>query len=190
MAGGQEKTEPAGCWLNGGMPGKGCVNMAITPAKLEALRKEFPFLSRYDSWSEEISIQRADSELLKKDLGRSYSRPTNNPFPERRIVLLNRNGNEICDVGLRSERKLGFWGRLIFSSSRYSEESVGQALIRIGHERSQEVYYVVVKENGYGNSAITIFKPPKNHSLTEWVKIEILKERLEINKTLFEIDNP
>lgn len=135
-------------------------------SNIDAIYAEYPFLSRLiprrkvsgaqvKRWSSDFLTTTPDSYL---DCG------------TERIYFLDKDGNVVDRVGSFSDRVLGFFG------FHTNEETVGQALARIGQAKTRRIRYAV----GVWNDMI-LYKLPKGYDYAgEWLASVVAEGSEEI----------
>ena len=159
--------------------------MEMSKAKLEAMCREFPFLHRYLYGIGRVVVSRVSCSLLKDGRKEGYVGGHSSVQIFCRAYFLDREGNQICEVGIDSAKTISFWRFWTWGRGIYCE-NIESALRRIGVAESKKVYFIITAD--YKKSLLTIHKPPKDFNLTDWIEKEILTEQEVIQRELSTID--
>lgn len=171
----------------------------ISESKLEAFRREFPFLDRYlkKRWLEEdhyldICVERTDPQLLKET-----------PFideindEDAHYYLLGRDGSELAVVqlarleekpaGQRRWWKPSTWGKKVIPA-----ETVEQAVRRLQDPSAVGYVLRVCTDNTssyWVDAEIVIYKVPKQFSILECREAEVHRHQKALTEAIKQIDN-
>ncbi|MES2437029.1 MAG: zinc ribbon domain-containing protein [Patescibacteria group bacterium] len=182
---------------------------ATSTPQLDAFLREFTFLSNHFdfNWKKPIThrVSRINSSILDvcaigeypKGLyiGQRYVTD-----PDETIVLFDKNGSRIGDVGRAVITKeidvtTGFWWDRkthvkTVKETTYFMESIWDCLKRLG-DAVNEVHYIVRTNfrNQYSHKpTIVVYKAPKGMSIMEFMDSEIKEATLAVATEIMEID--
>jgi hypothetical protein len=101
--------------------------------------------------------------------------------------LLNSKGELLAQIGIRKRKVLG-WDFLFLSrAERIAErkilENASAALLALNHQ-AEEAHYLTV----YGRRTLTVYKPPRDFTIIEWIEEERKRATEEVSIALAQID--
>ena len=177
------------------------VEVTMTASKKEVLCQEFTFLPKYLKNVKKIYVSIANHSLLeeKREEELQTSLVTDIKLLKQ-IFLLNKAGEEICEVGIDPTKKIPkewynpfSWGNQLYRQKNH--KNIEETLEMFG-EKATEVYYALIKnyESGFGDDiekTLTIYKTsPKDINFITCIKQNWEKEiEAERQKIKTEIEN-
>ncbi len=139
-------------------------------SKVIAFFQEFPWLGNFYTPDQipSIRVSRVSRDLMTTLVNNYWGN----------LLLLERNGTMLGRGGVKLTPKWWWRNRQVNFS-----ETVGDAIARLGVVN--RVHFVVIKDP---YSHLTIYKSPKNFTITAWLEEEIRRERAAIRAETEKID--
>ena len=140
----------------------------------QALRRFFP-----KEKIGRVELRLINRGLMTKVCAESRYDPENSDRVDRMVyygsnlVLLDRNGNQICVVGMEKKSPSNrFWKWLVPNEEEYRcfPECIEEALVRLGNHEVKKVIFALELDG----ETLILHQPKKGLTLLEWV--EALKE--------------